>query len=157
MAEVVARSGAGVVVMHMQGRPATMQQDPRYDDVVREVGDFFIERLASLGDLGIEKEAIVLDPGIGFGKTVVHNYELLANLDRVRRAGRPLCLGVSRKGFIGQVCGRPNRLDRMAGSLAVACFAVAAGAAHVLRVHDVAPTRDAALMYDAIMHHWRPS
>ena len=98
---------------------------------------------------GIPPETVCLDPGIGFGKTLEHTLGLLANLGAFARFGRPICLGVSRKGFIGQICGR-SRSERMPGSLAVVCFAAARGQAHVLRVHDVAPTRDAALLLEAI-------
>ncbi|MDB5313743.1 MAG: folP [Gemmataceae bacterium] len=145
---------AGVVVMHMRGTPATMQDDPQYQDVVREVGEFFEDRLHSLPKMGIAKESVCLDPGIGFGKRLEHNLDLLANLGAFRRFGRPLCLGVSRKGFIGTVCGRGVE-DRAPGSLAVACFAAARGDAQVLRVHDVAPTRDAAQLLDAIDRYRR--
>lgn len=149
MTAAAAEHRAGVVVMHMQGTPATMQANPQYADVVREVGDFFAERLATLAAAGVPPEAVCLDPGIGFGKTLGHNLDLLANLGAFQRFGRPVCLGVSRKGLIGTVCGRAVE-DRMPGSLAVACFAAARGEAQVLRVHDVAPTRDAALLLDAI-------
>lgn len=152
MPGVVAGAGAGAIVMHMRGTPATMQANPQYDDVVGEVGAFFAERLDALAAAGVSREAVCLDPGIGFGKGLGHNLELLAGLGAFGRFGRPVCLGVSRKGFIGTICGRPVP-DRMPGSLAVACFTVAAGAAHVLRVHDVGPTRDAALLSDAIRRH----
>jgi dihydropteroate synthase len=154
MIRVAAEHRAGVIVMHMQGTPQTMQQEPRYTDVVREVGAFFEERLRVLEESGIPAEAVCLDPGIGFGKTLDHNLELLANLAEFARFGRPVCLGVSRKGFIGKLCGR-EKGERLAGSLAVACFAAARGQAHVLRVHDVAETRDAALLLDAIDRHRR--
>jgi dihydropteroate synthase len=133
----------------MQGTPQTMQQNPTYGDVVAEVASFLEARLHTLTAVGIPPEAVCLDPGIGFGKTLDHNLALLAHLDAVARLGRPVCLGVSRKGFIGKLCGR-DAADRLAGSLAVACFAAARGAAHVLRVHDVAATRDAAVLLDAI-------
>ena len=149
MIKVVAEFGAGVVVMHMQGTPATMQQNPRYVDVVAEVGEFFEERLHTLAAAGIPPECVCLDPGIGFGKTLEHNLTLLANLGAFARFGRPVCLGVSRKGFIGKLCGRAVN-ERMPGSLAVACFAAGRGQAQVLRVHDVAPTRDAVALLDAI-------
>lgn len=149
MPEVCAKYGAGVVVMHMQGTPTTMQADPRYADVVGEVGDFFAERLDTLESVGIPRERVALDPGIGFGKTQSHNFALLAHLVEFRRCGRPLVLGVSRKGVIGSVCGRP-RDERMPGSLAVACFAIANGGAQIVRVHDVAPHRDAAVLWEAI-------
>ncbi|MBX9579495.1 MAG: dihydropteroate synthase [Gemmataceae bacterium] len=151
---VVAAAGAGVVVMHMQGAPATMQQAPQYTDVVAEVGAFFQERLHALAAAGITPDAVCLDPGIGFGKTLDHNLELLADLGAFRGLNRPVCLGVSRKGFIGAVTGRPGG-ERLAGSLAVACFAAARGQAHVLRVHDVAATRDAVALLDAIDRHRR--
>lgn len=145
---------AGVVVMHMQGSPGTMQVNPRYTDVLREMGAFFEERLTTLTNAGIPAEAVCLDPGIGFGKTLEHNLDLLANLGAFRRFGRPVCLGVSRKGFIGAICGRSVE-DRLPGSLAVASFAAARGDAQVLRVHDVAPTRDAVLLLDAIDRYRR--
>ena len=149
MPGVVAQAGAGVVVMHMQGTPATMQANPHYDDVVREVGEFFEERLQTLANAGISPDAVCLDPGIGFGKALTHNLALLANLDAFLCFGRPVCLGVSRKGFIGKLCGR-DVAERMPGSLAVACFAIARGQAHILRVHDIAPHRDAAVLLEAI-------
>jgi dihydropteroate synthase len=145
---------AGVIVMHMQGEPATMQQNPRYADVVREVGEFFEQRLHELAEAGIPREAVCLDPGIGFGKTLEHNLDLLANLGEFSRFGRPVCLGVSRKGFVGTLCGRAVD-ERMLGSLAVASFAAARGHAHILRVHDVAPTRDAMVLLDAIDRYRR--
>jgi dihydropteroate synthase len=151
---VAAEHRAGVIVMHMQGTPQTMQQNPRYTDVIREVGEFFENRLRVLAESGIPAEAVCLDPGIGFGKTQDHNLELLANLGTFARLGRPVCLAVSRKGVIGKLCGR-ERHERLAASLAVACFAAARGEAHVLRVHDVAETRDAAVLLDAIDHYRR--
>ncbi len=149
MAAVVAGYGAGSIVMHMQGTPSTMQANPAYADVVREVAVFFAERLAACEAAGIDPETVCLDPGIGFGKTLDHNLDLLANLGAFAPLGRPVCLGVSRKGLIGAVCGR-QKGERMAGSLALACFAAARGGAHVLRVHDVAETRDAAVLLDAV-------
>jgi len=149
MPAVVAAAGAGVVVMHMQGTPQTMQQNPTYCDVVAEVAGYLEARLHDLAAVGISPDAVCLDPGIGFGKTLDHNLALLAHLDVVAAIGRPVCLGVSRKGFIGKLCGR-DRADRGAGSLAVACVAAARGTAHVLRVHDVAATRDAVVLLDAI-------
>jgi dihydropteroate synthase len=142
--------GAGVILMHMRGSPATMQEDPRYDDVVAEVTDFLEARLRAAGDQGIAAPRVVLDPGIGFGKRSEHNLLLLANLDRLAKLGRPVCLGVSRKGFLGRLLDRPQP-QRLAGSLAVACFAMACRTAHVLRVHDVAETHDAVVVLDAVM------
>ncbi|MFO0852075.1 MAG: dihydropteroate synthase [Gemmataceae bacterium] len=149
MPAVCAEAEAGVVVMHMQGDPRTMQANPTYADVVGEVGGYLADRLATLEQAGIRREAICLDPGIGFGKALAHTLTQLNHLADYRRFGRPVCLGVSRKGFIGQLTGRP-RGERMPGSLAVACFAMAGFAAQVLRVHDVAPTRDAAVLFEAI-------
>lgn len=149
MAEVVLQARAGVLLMHMQGTPATMQSDPRYDDVVREIGQFFEARLQALAELGIAREHIVLDPGIGFGKTVEHNLVLLARLEAFQCFGRPVCLGVSRKGFLGKILDRP--LDqRLAGSLAAVCYALSRKAVQVVRVHDVAQTRDAIRLFAAI-------
>jgi dihydropteroate synthase len=149
MPEVVRAAGAGVILMHMQGTPATMQRDPRYQDVVQEVARFLEERLQALADLGIAGERVVLDPGIGFGKTVEHNLEILAGLDKLQRIGRPVCLGVSRKGFIGKILDR--RLERrLAGTLAAVCYAMARDAVQVVRAHDVVETRDAVTMVAAI-------
>jgi dihydropteroate synthase len=154
MAGVVRAFGAGVVLMHMQGTPATMQQDPRYDDVVGEVTAFLQARLQAATDLGIAGRQVVLDPGIGFGKTGEHNLALLANLGRLQALGRPVCLGVSRKRFLGQLLGRGVD-ERLAGSLAAACFGMAAGA-HVLRVHDVAQTRDGVVVFRALRERRGP-
>ncbi|QDU21225.1 dihydropteroate synthase [Urbifossiella limnaea] len=155
MPGVVAATGAGVVVMHMQGTPRTMQQNPVYGDVVGEVAGYLEARLHALAAVGISPDAVCLDPGIGFGKTLDHNLTLLAHLDAVAALGRPVCLGVSRKKFIGTLCGR-EPADRAAGSLAVATIAAARGTAQVLRVHDVAATRDAVVLLAAINRARRP-
>jgi dihydropteroate synthase len=149
MADVVRRSGAGAILMHMQGTPQTMQVAPHYVDVVAEVHAFLASRLARLEAAGMAHERLAIDPGIGFGKTNEHSLTLLANLERFLDLGRPICLGVSRKGFIGKMTGRP-RNERAIGSVAVACHAMTRGAAHILRVHDVAPTVDAVKVIDAI-------
>jgi len=149
MAEVVRDFGAGVIVMHMQGTPATMQIAPRYDDVVTDIASFFGERLQSLTALGIPLEAIALDPGIGFGKTRGHNITLLAQLAKFRELGRPVCLGVSRKGFLGNLLERPLE-ERLAGSLATAAYALAQDAVQILRVHDVAQTRDLVRVWEVL-------
>jgi dihydropteroate synthase len=154
MVEVANQTRAGCVVMHMRGDPPTMQRNPKYTNVAAEVAGYLEERLRVLGESGIPPEAVCLDPGIGFGKTPDHNLELLANLDRVARLGRPVCLGVSRKGFIGKLCGR-DMGERDAGSLAVACFAAARGNAQILRVHNVSGARDAAILLEAIDKHRR--
>ena len=146
MAAVVRDFGAGVVLMHMQGTPATMQVNPTYDDVVAEVAAFLQARLQAVANVGIAAEQMVLDPGIGFGKKTRHNLELLARLEEFQRLGRPVCLGVSRKGVFGKLLGRPVE-QRLAGSLAAVCYALAHRAAQIVRVHDVAETRDAVVLF----------
>lgn len=148
MLPLVAERGAGLCLMHMQGEPATMQDDPRYGDVVAEVTAFLEQRMEAAVRAGVAEEAIVLDPGIGFGKTVEHNLALLAGLPRIVALGRPVLVGVSRKGFIGTITGRTVG-DRLAGSIGAGLAAVAGGAA-VLRVHDVAETVDALAAFTAI-------
>jgi dihydropteroate synthase len=151
MPAVVRDCGAGVILMHMQGTPTTMQLVPHYPEGVAAALDrFFESRLHELPGLGIAAEQVVLDPGVGFGKTEDHNWEVIARLGELRRFGRPVCLGVSRKGFLGRLLGRPVG-ERRAGSLAAACFALAHGAAQVLRVHDVAETRDAVRVFERLM------
>jgi dihydropteroate synthase len=149
MPAVVRDFQAAVIVMHMLGTPATMQDDPRYGDVVGEVGAFFEERLQTLTAAGIALDCIALDPGIGFGKTLEHNLALLAHLTEFGRFGRPLCLGVSRKGLLGKLTGRPVG-ERVAGGLAVLLHTLARGATQVVRVHDVAETRYALDVWAAI-------
>jgi len=149
MWDVVRETGAGYVVMHMQGTPQTMQQQPRYDDVVREVGDFFQERLNALRACGVDSDRIILDPGLGFGKTTEHNLELLAGLAQFSACERPVLIGASRKAFIGKMSGAGEAADRLPGSLACACAAVAAGA-QILRTHDMAATRQALRLTEAI-------
>jgi dihydropteroate synthase len=137
MLETVAAAGAGYVVMHMQGEPRTMQDDPRYDDVVAEVSGFLVERVDAAVTAGVDPDRIWADPGIGFGKTLAHNLTLLARLDEVvQRVDVPLLVGTSRKGFIGEITGSGVE-DRDDGTLATVVWAVERGAAAV-RVHDVA-------------------
>jgi len=140
---------AGVILMHMQGTPQTMQLNPSYSDVVTEVRNFLQERIQFLEEAGIAADSIAIDPGIGFGKTHEHNMMLLKELREFQKLRKPLCLGVSRKGFIGQITGKP-RNDRVAGSVAVACDALTRQSAQIIRVHDVAPTVDAVRMIEAI-------
>jgi dihydropteroate synthase len=154
MARVAASRRAGVVLMHMRGTPQTMQQGPRYEDVTAEVCSFLEARLHEAASAGIEASRVVLDPGIGFGKTVEHNLQLLARLDELRSLGRPVCLGVSRKGLLGKLLDRPLE-QRLAGSLAAACHAVVRGAAQIVRVHDVRETRDAVIVLAAIRERMR--
>ncbi|HVM44581.1 MAG TPA: dihydropteroate synthase, partial [Candidatus Thermoplasmatota archaeon] len=122
MLRVVARAGAGLVLMHMQGEPRTMQQAPRYDDVVKEVAQFLIERARAAEAAGVARESIALDPGIGFGKALEHNLALLRHLDELRRLGYPLLVGASRKQFIGALTKEgdsvPSPVDRLEGTLA---------------------------------------
>jgi dihydropteroate synthase len=150
MLPVVRESGAGVVLMHMQGTPETMQQNPSYADVVGEVRAFLADRVRAWVAAGVPAERIAIDPGIGFGKAFDHNLTLLRNLDALSTIGRPVLLGVSRKGFLGQITGRPVA-ERQAASLATACFCVSRNAAHILRVHDVAATVDAAKVLGALL------
>ncbi|HET8863576.1 MAG TPA: dihydropteroate synthase [Solirubrobacterales bacterium] len=139
---------AGLILMHMQGDPRTMQADPTYEDVVDDVRAFLAERLAVAVDAGVAEERIWLDPGIGFGKTLEHNLELLRRLGELRELGRPLVVGTSRKSFIGKVDGSPVG-DRLGGTVASSVLAAAEGA-DVLRVHDVAEIAQAMTMADAI-------
>jgi dihydropteroate synthase len=141
MAGVVAGSGADLCLMHMRGEPRTMQDDPRYADVVSDVKAFLEERLGFAVAQGIEEERVWLDPGIGFGKTLEHNLALLRRLDEIVAVGRPVVVGVSRKRFLGALTGR-DEAGRLAGGLAANVLAFERGA-HMFRVHDVAPTRDA--------------
>jgi len=149
MAALCAERGATVVLMHMRGDPRTMQDDPRYDDVVAAVRDFLAERLEAAVAAGIAAERIWLDPGIGFGKTAAHNMELLRRLGELRELGRPLVVGTSRKSFIGRVDGSAAG-ERLGGTIASSVLAAAEGA-DVLRVHDVAEMRQALAVATAIL------
>lgn len=149
MIDVVKRSQAGVVLMHMQGTPATMQVNPTYENVVDDVAGWLEQRMRDVVAAGVALNQIVLDPGIGFGKRHAHNLELMVRLPELQRLGRPVCLGVSRKGFIGKITGRTVQQSD-SGSVAVACHALIQQAVQVLRVHDVAGTRDAVLMIEAL-------
>jgi dihydropteroate synthase len=141
MAEVVAATGADCCLMHMLGEPRTMQRDPRYDDVVGEVRAFLEDRLAFAAAAGIAEERVLLDPGIGFGKTTEHNLELLRRVDELVAIGRPIGIGTSRKSFLGKITARPVE-DRIAATIATNVLAYARGA-RVFRVHDVGPIHDA--------------
>jgi dihydropteroate synthase len=149
MAPLCAERGATVVLMHMLGEPRTMQEDPRYEDVVAEVKAFLAERLAAATAAGIAEERVWLDPGIGFGKTAAHNMELLRRLGELRELGRPLVIGTSRKSFIGRVDGSAAD-ERLGGTIASSVLAAAEGA-EVLRVHDVAEMRQALAVAAAIL------
>jgi len=144
----VAQSGVAVCLMHMQGTPADMQTDPHYDDVVAEVLEFFGERMRAAHAAGIAPDRIVLDPGFGFGKTLEHNLELLRRLDRFNTTGAAVLAGLSRKGMLGRLTGR--EVDgRVYASIAAALIAVEKGA-RIVRVHDVAATRDALAVWTAV-------
>jgi dihydropteroate synthase len=146
--EAVAASSAAVCLMHMRGEPRTMQADPHYEDVVREVGDFLLERALTCEAAGIARDRIVIDPGFGFGKTLSHNLELLRSLSALTETGYPVLAGLSRKATIGRITGRDVG-DRMAGSVAAALAAVARGAS-IVRVHDVRETVDALNVWWAV-------
>jgi dihydropteroate synthase len=147
--EAAAELGVPVVLMHMGGAPGDMQDDPRYDDVVGEVHRFLAERIFSAEMAGIPRKRIVVDPGFGFGKTTVHNLQLLAQLQRFTELGVPVLAGLSRKRSIGELTGRGAPRERMAGSVAAHLIAAQRGAL-LLRVHDVAATVDALKVWNAV-------
>lgn len=147
LAAVAAHPRAGVCLMHMQGEPATMQQSPHYEDVLSDVAAFLAERLKQATDAGIAAERIVLDPGYGFGKSIEHNLTLLRQQAQLLALGRPLLVGWSRKGTLGQLTGKPVD-QRMPASVGAALAAVARGA-RIVRVHDVAATVDALKVWNA--------
>lgn len=147
MGRLVAETGAGYVLMHMQGMPATMQENPSYADVVAEVHTFFADRLNFLGRCNVNSEQVVLDIGIGFGKRIADNLALLAQVRRFAKFGRPMLIGASRKSFVEKVSGPGGKLS---GSLACACWAAANGV-QIIRAHDVAETRQALRMIDALV------
>jgi dihydropteroate synthase len=149
IAGMVASAGAHCCLMHMLGEPRTMQQDPRYDDVVADVRAFLEERVAFAVGEGVPEERIWVDPGIGFGKALDHNLELLRRLDEIVAIGRPVVIGASRKSFIGTLTGRGER-DRVPGTVAANVLAFERGAT-MFRVHDVAPTRDALAVASATL------
>jgi dihydropteroate synthase len=148
MVSLVATEQVPLVLMHMQGTPQTMQVEPHYDDVTREVRDFLAGQMYEAMDAGVAPEAIILDPGIGFGKTIEHNLQILRGLPVLAALGQPLLVGVSRKAFIGKILGL-EPVDRLEGSLAAAVAADLSGA-NIVRVHDVAETCKAIRVADAI-------
>jgi dihydropteroate synthase len=154
MAALVAGEKVPVVLMHMQGTPRTMQREPKYHDVVREVRDFLAALLYEAIDAGISQEMIVIDPGIGFGKALQHNLELLRGLPMIAALGRPVLLGASRKAFIGRIL-NSDVSDRLEGSLAIAVAAVLGGA-NIIRAHDVPETAKAVKIADAIRFGFSP-
>jgi dihydropteroate synthase len=153
LAGVVADAGCDCCLMHMLGEPRTMQRDPRYDDVVADVKAFLEERLAFAISEGVAEQRILLDPGIGFGKTLEHNVELIARLAELVEIGRPVVIGTSRKSFLGKLTGRENTDDRLAATIASNVLAYERGA-RVFRVHEVAPVRDALLTAATVIARW---
>lgn len=147
MAKIARQTSAGICVMHMRGNPQTMQDDPRYENVVEEIYHYLQQRLDACLALGIEKARICLDPGIGFGKTHQHNLTLVRNAGRFVQLGQPILVGHSRKGFIADVLG-DKTMDRMAGTLGVS-LALATTGVHLLRVHDIAKTVQALKLFRA--------
>jgi dihydropteroate synthase len=150
MMSLIGRRGAAFIIMHMQGTPATMQIAPHYIDVVSEVVDFFRQQYTRALDCGIDAMAIAFDPGIGFGKTLEHNLELLGNLERLRVHDRPMVVGVSRKAFLGKLIGSSDMADRLAPTVAVTALLRSSGA-EIFRVHDVKENLAALRMAEAII------
>ncbi len=150
MAALVAGRGCDCCLMHMLGEPRTMQDDPRYDDVVAEVAAFLAERAEAAIAAGIARERILVDPGIGFGKTLEHNLALLGGLDAIAALGFPVVLGTSRKSFLGRITGRADPHERAVATAATSVLGLERGAS-VFRVHDVAATRDALLVAAATL------
>lgn len=148
MAETIAAAGASVILMHMQGTPRSMQQNPTYDDVIREISEFFGERAAAGTAAGVPAGKIIIDPGIGFGKTLRHNLHILHRMEKLSELGYPVLIGASRKSFIGRISPADEN-DRLGGSLAAAVVAARAGV-HIVRVHDVKQTRQALEVYAAM-------
>jgi dihydropteroate synthase len=149
MVDVAAGCDAGVVVMHMLGEPGNMQQSPRYNDVVLEVGGYLLAQAAVLEAAGVSRERIAIDPGFGFGKTLSHNLELLERLSEIVELGYPVVVGLSRKRFLGEITGVDEPAERIGGSIAAALAAVRAGAS-VVRAHDVGATVQALAVVEAI-------
>ena len=148
MASVISEMEAGLILMHMKGRPRTMQQAPQYDDVVNEICDSLQKSIAIAESEGIAADRIIIDPGIGFGKTIEHNLEILRRLSEFRRLHKPLLIGTSRKSFIGNILGLPVT-ERVEGTTATVCWSIAHGA-DIVRVHDVKANVRAAQMTDAL-------
>ncbi|MES2794206.1 MAG: dihydropteroate synthase [Planctomycetota bacterium] len=155
MPGVCAASGAGVIVMHIQGTPQTMQRNPSYGNVVEEVRTILASRLEALHSAGIRPDACVIDPGIGFGKTAQHNLELLAGIPRLRDLGRPVLIGHSRKRFVAKILGRP--IDEHSFGTVGISLAVIARGADILRLHEVVPSRDCWLAWQAVQDCQMPS
>jgi dihydropteroate synthase len=151
MVEVAAQTNAGSVFMHMRGTPKTMQKDPSYANVVQEVILYLENRLNFAAQHGINRNQVVIDPGIGFGKTQEHNLALMRGLPEFSKSGCPVLVGASRKSFIGQLLGRNDPAQRLFGSLGAAAWATLHNA-HILRVHDIIETCDVCRMLDTLLH-----
>jgi dihydropteroate synthase len=149
MPSVCAAARAGVVCMHIRGTPQTMQEDPLYENVVAEICRFLKDRLNDLEQQGVSREQVVIDPGIGFGKTALHNLEILANIKRFHELGRPVCVGHSRKRFLKKLLRRPVD-ERLFGTIGIS-VALALQGTEIIRVHDVAATRDAILACQTVL------
>ncbi len=150
MLPLIAQRGAALVIMHMQGNPRTMQVAPRYHDVVNDIGDFFRQQSERALECGIDPMAVAFDPGIGFGKTLEHNLELLGNLEQLRVSDRPLVVGVSRKSFLEKLTGASEMADRLSPTVALTALLRTRGA-DVFRVHDVRENVQALRVTDAIL------
>ncbi len=150
MANVAALACSVVIVMHAKGAPRYMQRSPRYRNLIREVKAGLKESIAIALSAGVDRRNIIIDPGIGFGKTIRHNLEILNRLDEFRELGSPICVGVSRKSFIGRILGIPKASDRLSGTIAASVAAIMKGAA-ILRVHDVREAVEAAIITDSIL------
>lgn len=148
MPRVCAETGAGVIAMHIQGTPQTMQKNPHYENVLEEVRSFLADRMEALQAAGIRREACVVDPGIGFGKTAQHNLELLAGIPRLRDLGRPVLIGHSRKRFVSKILGRSID-EHSLGTVGISLAAIARGA-DILRLHEIVPSRDCWLAWQAV-------
>jgi dihydropteroate synthase len=152
MMQLVVKKNAAFIIMHMQGNPRTMQVAPRYDDVVAEVADFFRQQYERALECGIDPMAMAFDPGIGFGKTLAHNLELLANLERLRVENQPIAIGVSRKAFLGKLTKAADARDRVAPTVALTSLLRSRGA-NVFRVHDVLENMAALRITEAVLEH----
>lgn len=150
MVDIAAETEAGVVLMHMKNSPQTMQNNPAYENVTQEVLSYLKQRIDFAVQRGLQRDRLVVDPGLGFGKTIEHNLTLLRGLQQLAEGGCPILVGASRKSFIGQVTDRENPTERLGGSLGVAAWAILQGA-HILRVHDVIDTCDACRLVDTLM------
>ena len=150
LADVAAKYGVAIILMHMKGTPRNMQDNPEYNNLMKEIIDSLKGSIGIAKEAGVAEDKIIVDPGIGFGKGVEHNLEILRSLGELKSLGRPICIGTSRKSFIGKVLNIPNADDRLAGTLATCVMAVTNGA-DILRVHDVKDCREAAAMVDSVL------